>query len=222
MSCSIIIPTYNRKRFEILIEENIKRQLYNNIIEVLIGDDGDEKEALSLNIPYPVEYIRCPRMTIGEKRNLLVSKAKGEFIAHMDTDDIYLPAYIQSSIDKMIKYNKDVSGTSDMLFIFVDGSTNAMKNPLLSMANEATLVYRKSFWEEKPFNTSQTSEAIPFLKGRHWQIIHNEIEHIMICLCHKENTVNKNRWKEQNKVSFKIMDYYKPILKKLGFCCDFI
>jgi hypothetical protein len=83
-SCSIIIPTYNRKKFEKLIEYNILCQTYKNIIEVVIGDDGDE--LLELNIPYPIKYIKCERMTIGQKRNLLAARCIGTYIAHIDTD----------------------------------------------------------------------------------------------------------------------------------------
>ncbi len=101
MSCSIIIPTYNRKKFEKLIEFNIIQQTYKHIIEVLIADDGDESETLQINIPYPVKYIRCQRTTIGNKRNILVNEAKGEYIAHFDTDDIYFPQFIESSIKLM-------------------------------------------------------------------------------------------------------------------------
>ena len=58
MSVSIIIPTYNRKKFEKLIEYNINCQDYPNIVEVVIADDGDESEALELNIKYPIKYIK--------------------------------------------------------------------------------------------------------------------------------------------------------------------
>ena len=194
-TCSIIIPTYNRKKFEKLIEYNILCQTYPNITEIVIGDDGDD-EMLELNVPYPINYIKRARMTIGQKRNLLASKCKGFYIAHMDTDDIYLPSYIDHSISVLESQKKDAIGTSDMLFIYPDGKTGAMRNPLLSMANEATLVYKKTFWDEKKFAETQSSEAIYFLKGRHWQIAHSVIQKVMICICHTNNTVDKNVWKK--------------------------
>ena len=40
-SVSIIIPTYNRKKFEKLIEYNINSQDYSNIKEIIILDDSD-------------------------------------------------------------------------------------------------------------------------------------------------------------------------------------
>jgi hypothetical protein len=137
---------------------------------------------LELNIPYSINYIKCDRMTIGQKRNLLASKCKGFYIAHMDTDDVYLPTYIEHSISILENQKKDAVGTSDMVFIYPDGKTGTMRNPLLSMANEATLVYKKTFWDEKPFAESQSSEAVYFLKGRHWQTGHSDIKKVMICL----------------------------------------
>jgi glycosyltransferase involved in cell wall biosynthesis len=217
MSCSIIIPTYNRKKFEKLIEFNILNQTYKNIIEVLIADDGDESQELDIKVPYPIKYIRCSRTTIGNKRNVLVNEARGEFIAHFDTDDIYFPQFIESSIKLMIDNHKNATGTSDMIFLFKDGHTGGMRNPFLSMANEATLVYKKSFWEKKNFSIQQTNEGIHFLEGRHWEVGHSNINQVMICLCHEENTVNKEVWRQPNNVVFPDYTMFKPILIDLGF-----
>lgn len=217
MSCSIIIPTYNRKKFEKLISFNIASQTYLHILEVIVGDDGTENQRLHLEIPYPVVYLRCPRMTIGQKRNRLVEQAKGEYIAHMDTDDVYFPTYIERSIGWMNEKKKNVTGTSDMIFLFKDGHSGSMRNPLLSMANEATLVYKKSFWEKGPFSTDQTNEGISFLKGRHWEISHSDIHEVMICLCHDENTVDKNVWRQPKHYVLPDYHIYYPYLKELGF-----
>ena len=214
-TCSIIIPTYNRKKFEKLIEYNIICQTYSNIIEIIIADDGDD-EMLQLNVPYPINYIKCPRMTIGQKRNLLASKCKGFYIAHMDTDDVYLPSYIEHSISVLEIQKKDAVGTSDMIFIYPDGKTGAMRNPLLSMANEATLVYKKTFWDEKHFGETQSSEAIPFLQDRHWQTGHSEIKKVMICICHSTNTVDKNVWKKCPEVELPDYKEHKKILDSIN------
>lgn len=217
MACSIIIPTFNRKKFEKLIEHNIKSQTYPNIIEVIIADDGDEMQRLHLDIPYPIQYIRCNRMSIGTKRNLLCSYAKGEFIAHFDTDDIYFSSYIEYSIGEMVQKHKNAIGTSDMIFLYKDGQTGTMRNALLSMANEATLVYRRSFWEINGFSSQHSNEGIHFLEGRHWEIAHANVYKVMICLCHEENTVDKNVWRKQPSVQLPPFGDHQPLLLELGF-----
>jgi glycosyltransferase involved in cell wall biosynthesis len=217
MSCSIIIPTYNRKKFEKLIEFNIQSQTYPNIVEVIVGDDGLDSQRLDLKVPYPVVYIQCKRMSIGEKRNLLAEKAKGEYIAHMDSDDLYFPQYIESSIQLMKDKKKNATGTSDMIFLFKDGHCGSMRNALLSMANEATLVYKKSFWEQGKFSKAQSNEGIPFLEGRHWEVGHSFIPNVMICLCHEENTVDKNVWRQPSNLPLPSCEAYHPFLKDLGF-----
>jgi glycosyltransferase involved in cell wall biosynthesis len=213
-SISIIIPTYNRKKFEKLIEYNINCQDYQNILEVIIADDGDE--LLELSIPYPIKYIKCKRMTIGEKRNLLVSNASGQYIAHMDTDDIYFSTYLSYSISFLEKTKKEAVGTADMIFMFSDGTIGGMRNPLLSMANEATLVYKKTFWEERGFGEQQTSEGISFLIGRHWQIANTDITKQMICICHSSNTVDKEPWRKNRIHSLPNFENHKLILEQIS------
>ena len=216
MSVSIIIPTYNRKKFERLIEYNINCQTYNNIVEVVVADDGDESQRLELNIKYPIKYIKCPRVTIGQKRNVLASSAKGEYIAHMDTDDIYFPTYISHSLEVLEKTKRDAVGTSDMIFMFADGTKGGMRNPYLSMANEATLVYKKSFWKELGFSEKQSSEGIQFLEGRHWQTAHSSINQVMICLCHSTNTVDKEPWRNNPVSGFPDFPEHQKILDSIS------
>jgi hypothetical protein len=182
---------------------------------VIVADDGDESQRLELEVPYPVHYVRCERMPIGKKRNLLASLAKGHFIAHMDTDDVYMASYLSSSIELL--QTKEATGTSDMLFLFKDGYTGAMRNLLLSMANEATLVYTKRFWERGHFGTDMSSEGIPFLKGRHWETNHSNIQNVMVCLCHEENTVDKEVWRKDQVVDIPPLPDHELLLKELGF-----
>jgi len=104
-----------------------------------------------------------------------------------------------------------------MIFMYPDGKKGAMRNPFLSMANEATLVYKKTFWEKKGFSEQQSSEGIYFLEGRHWQIGHTDITQQMICLCHESNTVDKNPWRHYNVENFPNFDIYKSILNDINY-----
>lgn len=194
-SVSIVIPTYKRKKFERLIEYNILCQTYKNIIEVVICDDSEDD--LKLNLPYRMQYLKSEtKLTIGQKRNVMCQYAKGDIIVHMDTDDFYMPTYIEHSVHEMMIKNKQCAGTADM-FIFYpkDMLLCKMENNLLHMANEGTLVYFKKFWADCHFSEDQTSEGLKFLTGRNQHIVKTDIHKVMICVAHGENTVDKSSWR---------------------------
>lgn len=204
-SVSIVIPYFNRKKFEKLIEYNICCQTYPNIKEVVIADDSTEpNQGLDLNIPYPIVYCKVKRMTIGEKRNYLKDIAKGEIIAHMDSDDCYSPQYIQTCVDTLILKDCEITGSSDMLFINPITKWTGRQSCLYNqMLNEATMVYTKEYSRNRFYAKRSHSENESFTSD-HWLIEQTSIEEIMVCVNH-QNTVDKTIWEK---------DQYKGALPK--------
>ena len=197
-SVSIVIPYYNRKKFQSLIEYNIQVQTYPNIKEVIVADDSDEPDQdLVLTIPYKVVYYKVKRMTIGEKRNFLKDVATGDIIAHMDSDDCYNPDYIQSCVDTMILQDCEITGSSDMLFINPVTKWSGKQSCLYNnMLNEATMVYTKNYAKTRSYEKRSHSENESFTAD-HWLIYQTPIENIMICVNHS-NTVDKTIWEKDN------------------------
>jgi glycosyltransferase involved in cell wall biosynthesis len=197
MSVSICIPSWNRKKFEKLIEYNINCQTYTRIKEVIIADDSDKDEPLVLDIFYPIRYIKLPkRITIGAKRNLLACKAEGDYICHMDTDDFYQPNYILYGINCLKDSKYQLFGSSCMLITFPDHNWKVCASVCydLHKTNEATMIYAKSFWKESKFSDSSRGEGQSFLKGREDKIFSGDIHNIMVCIAHDDNTICKQRW----------------------------
>lgn len=193
MYVSVLIPTFNRKAFSQLISLNIKSQSYPFIKEIIVADDGEDSERLVLDVPFTVLYHKVSRMSIGEKRNFLVSKATGDYLAHFDTDDIYHRNHLSTSIFNLIKSGKGLSGSSDM--IMLDTATNKTYKQRcinMDMLNEATMVYTRKYTEANKFSNTMSSEGISFCNIA--DIVETRIEDIMVCLCHKTNTVDKNPW----------------------------
>ena len=212
MYVSILIPTFNRHRFSELITHNILAQTYPFIKEVIIADDGYNDERLNIKVPYSVMYYKVPRMNIGEKRNFLMSKATGDYLAHMDTDDMYSRDYLSSSIYNLIKTGKGLSGSSDMLMM--DTATmNTYKQRCINidMLNEATMCYTKSYAEKHKFSNKMSSEGISFCEIK--EIVETPIEEIMVCLAHSENTVCKKQWVDDAYKSPIDMTWYKRHLE---------
>ena len=215
MYVSILIPTFNRHRFSELITHNILAQTYPFIKEVIIADDGYNDERLNIKVPYSVMYYKVPRMNIGEKRNFLMSKATGDYLAHMDTDDMYSRDYLSSSIYNLIKTGKGLSGSSDMLMMDT-ATSNTYKQRCINidMLNEATMCYTKSYAEKHKFSNKMSSEGISFCEIK--EIVETPIEEIMICLAHSGNTVCKKQWVDDTYKSPIDMTWYKRHLEILS------
>ena len=122
MSVSILIPTYNRTKFSQLISLNIMIQTYPLIKEIIIADDGENKLLIDTSIKTTILYFQVERMSIGKKRNFLKSKASGDYLVHMDTDDFYNPDYISNCIFNLLLTGKQLTGSSDMIMCKLFGS----------------------------------------------------------------------------------------------------
>ncbi len=208
MSVSIIVPTFNRKKFETLLEYNINSQDYYNIQEIIILDDSDKDKPLCIRTLAPIRYYTVPRCSIGMKRNMGVKLAHGDYIAFMDDDDFYSPKYISHSIFQMIYEDKPIAGSADMN-MYHKGEWFKQRCVFLHMLNEATLVFKKSVCIG--FGDTNSNEGIPFLQNNLENIIETNIDNIMCCVAHDKNTISKKMWISDTYKSKPLSQYSKHI-----------
>lgn len=100
MLISIIVPTYNRQDFIVKTIQSILSQTYSNF-EVLIVDDGstDETEAVVRSIgDERVKYFKKQNGERGAARNYGVSKANGDLVTFVDSDDLLYPFHFEEAI----------------------------------------------------------------------------------------------------------------------------
>lgn len=100
---SIIIPTYNRAIFLKKTLESIFAQTYRDY-EIIVIDDGspndEAKEVCELF--EKVTYLKIENSGGPAKpRNIGIQKAKGNYIAFVDDDDIWLPNKLQVQVAVM-------------------------------------------------------------------------------------------------------------------------
>lgn len=101
---SVIMPAYNdREAFLRESIESILNQTYQNL-ELIIADDSTEKKSKDIIDEYAakdsrIRIVRSPeRMGVCKALNKAIDEAKGEFIAHMDADDISMPNRLECQI----------------------------------------------------------------------------------------------------------------------------
>ena len=92
---SVITPTFNRAELLALVLKSFLSQTYQNI-EWRILDDSDRPNSQfqRLNNHRIFYQHNEKRMSIGEKRNLLIEQSTGDVIVNFDDDDYYAPTYL--------------------------------------------------------------------------------------------------------------------------------
>ena len=98
-SVSVIIPTYNRSAFLKSALESVNSQSYP-IKEILVIDDGSTDQTVENLTPNfkSVIFIRQENQGVSAARNTGIKKATGEWIALLDSDDLWTVGKIEKQI----------------------------------------------------------------------------------------------------------------------------
>lgn len=97
---SIIIPTFNRSKFIGQAIYSALRQTFFDF-EIIVIDDGSTdgtRNVVEQFDDYRIRYYYQKNRGVSSALNLGIQKSKGEFIARLDSDDLFLPQKIESQI----------------------------------------------------------------------------------------------------------------------------
>lgn len=99
MLVSVIIPTYNRPDFLREALASVFAQTYRDF-EIIVVDDGSTAETGKLldELAGKIRAIRLDRSGISKARNTAVEAARGEFLAFLDHDDLWLPTKLEKHV----------------------------------------------------------------------------------------------------------------------------
>lgn len=112
MNCpliSVIIPAHNGSAY---IGEAIKSILYQDYpnFEIIVIDNGSiDSTAEIVKTFHPVIYFSTPDADTAKARNLGISHAKGEYVAFLDQDDIWLPHKLTKQM-QFLQQHKNYKG----------------------------------------------------------------------------------------------------------------
>lgn len=123
---SCIIPTYKRNDMLPRAIESVLQQTYKNI-EILVVDDNEPGDVFfNRNVElikryadnHNVCHIKQAHHTNGAvARNLGIKSAKGEFVAFLDDDDVWLPDKIEKQVG-YLNSNKDCGAVTCLYEIY--------------------------------------------------------------------------------------------------------
>ena len=107
---SFLLPTYNSEKYLIQCVNSILNQTYQDF-EVVVVDDASKDNTRQILESYNDERIRIvdgPHNGLAAALNLGIKKAKGEYIARIDADDLALPTRIEKQTAYLDKHT-DIS-----------------------------------------------------------------------------------------------------------------
>jgi glycosyltransferase involved in cell wall biosynthesis len=96
---TVVIPTYNRAEYLPAAIDSVQRQTLSDV-EIIVVDDGStDKTAELMAAPPPnVRYVRLEHGGLGYARNAGMRRARGEYIAFLDSDDLYYPYKLELQV----------------------------------------------------------------------------------------------------------------------------
>ena len=99
---SVIIPTHNRARFVTEAVESVLHQTVGGW-ELLVVDDGSTDDTERVLAPHRdhIRYLRTSSRGVSAARNLGVRETQGDWVAFLDSDDLWLPGKLERQLQAL-------------------------------------------------------------------------------------------------------------------------
>lgn len=140
------------------------------------------------------------------KRNLCVKYSTNDILVNMDDDDYYTPENLLARVKVLVSNtNINVVGCGVTCCYEIRNKKYFLTGSKSQYA-EATMAFRKSFWEKKKFNNKDIfGEGINFTKNRKHECCKIPFSFVMCVINHKKNITIGRRKVIDNKA---YVDYY--------------
>ncbi len=102
---SVIIPSYNSAAYLAEAIDSAFKQTFKNI-EIIVIDDGSSDNTADIIKPYlnRIQYYKKQNAGPASARNVGLSHAKGDYVAFLDADDVWVPEKLEKQL-KLIESN---------------------------------------------------------------------------------------------------------------------
>jgi hypothetical protein len=120
---TVIIPTFNRAQF---VGEAIRSALEQTLppAEIIVIDDGssDKTEEVVRGIEGPIRYIRQNNAGPSAARNCGILACDTDWVAFLDSDDLWLPAYLEKQAFEIRKHPTAVAYLANAILVRSGGA----------------------------------------------------------------------------------------------------
>lgn len=101
---TVIIPAYNAEAFIAETLLSVINQSWDNY-EIILVDDGSSDHTAAIASTFPAVTVICQENRgVAAARNIAIAKARGDYIAFLDADDLWPPQKLSKQIEYMQQY----------------------------------------------------------------------------------------------------------------------
>lgn len=120
---SVVVPTHNRPQMLAEALASLKQQTFSDY-EVIVVSNGESAtmrvRSGACAARYGAAVYELPESNLSAARNFAIARARGEWIAFLDDDDIWLPQKLERQLDAAHRTGADMVAC-DSIFFFPDG-----------------------------------------------------------------------------------------------------
>lgn len=218
---SVCTPTFNRRPFIPTMFQCFLNQTYPiDRMEWIIVDDGTDpiEDLVRSSGISQIQYFRQEKkMTLGQKRNFMHTKAKGTILVYMDDDDYYPPERVSHAVDTLIENREALcAGSSEIYIYFKHIQQMWQAGPYhANHATAGTFAFRSELLKYTKYEDhASLAEEKHFLKNYTIPFVQLDPLKTILVFSHEHNTFDK-----RNLLQNPHADFFKRSDKKVD---DFI
>lgn len=200
---SVIIPTYNRAHYVSQAIDSVLAQTFTDY-EILVIDDGsidNTKEVLQSYLD-KITYIYQENKGVSAARNTGLRLARGEWIAFLDSDDIWLPEKLEVQFNDVCCHGNidlhvcngeyvDAHTTQDIFFLrrlkVYEGSSKLLSDPFSHLIKfqyhnlQLVLLKRKAIFFDESMHNSEDLVYLGMiaLNSKYWLLRNDKLVRII-------------------------------------------
>ncbi len=137
---SVIVPLYNRADVVTGTIDSILSQDFDGEVEIVVVDDGStDNAAQTVPSQYPqITYLQKKNGGVSSARNYGMARASGRYVAFLDSDDLYEPSKLSTSI-QLLERQPDAG------FVFTDFSRFNIGTPDRLFKNTNSFFFKRIY-----------------------------------------------------------------------------
>ena len=100
---SVLVPAYNQRAFLLEALASVSAQTYSPVEVVVVDDGSTDGTGAAVEAAFPwVRYVRQENGGTASARNRGLAEARGELIALLDHDDLWLPGKLEQQVARLV------------------------------------------------------------------------------------------------------------------------